>query len=78
MAPVLFKSATRKGNELAAICGGAGGRRPGDAIALMVICVGGMPLGRAVHGKDFPARNLRVAREIAGTVAGAGPSETAD
>jgi len=47
-------------------------------IALVVICVGGMALGRAVHGKDFPARNLRVAREIAGTVAGAGPGETAD
>jgi hypothetical protein len=47
-------------------------------IAMVVICVGGMALGRAVHGKDFPARNLRVAREIAGTVAGAGLGETAD
>jgi hypothetical protein len=35
MTPILFKSVTRKGNELAAICGGADGRRPGDAIALM-------------------------------------------
>jgi hypothetical protein len=47
-------------------------------IALVVICVGGTALGRAVHGKDFPARNLRVAREIAGTVAGAAPGQTAD
>ena len=53
-------------------------RRPGDVIALVVICVGGMALGRAVHGKDFPARNLRVAREIAGTVPGAGLGESAD
>jgi hypothetical protein len=69
----LFKSVTRKGNELAAICGG-----PAMRSRWWVICVGGMPLGRAVHGKDFPARNLRVARKIAGTVAGAGPGKTAD
>jgi hypothetical protein len=47
-------------------------------IALVVVRVGEMALGRAVHGKDFPARNLRGAREIAGAVADAGPGGTAD
>jgi TetR/AcrR family transcriptional repressor of nem operon len=66
--------------SLAAICGGADvdGRRLDDAIALMVICVGGMSLARAVHDKDFSARILRVARETAGTVTDAEPDESAD
>jgi hypothetical protein len=50
---------------------------PGVVIALVVVRAGGLALGRAVYGKDFPARNLRVAREIAGTAAGAGPGGTA-
>src|SRR5260221_2623074 len=45
-------------------------------VNLGLVCVGGMPLGRTVHGKDFPARNPRVACQVAGTVAG--PGQTAD
>jgi TetR/AcrR family transcriptional repressor of nem operon len=65
--------------SLAAICGAdVDERRLDDAIALMVICVGGLSLARAVHDKDFSARILRVAREIAGTVADAEPDKSAD
>jgi hypothetical protein len=35
-------------------------------------------LARAVHDKDFSARNPRIAHESAGTVTGAEPDETAD
>jgi hypothetical protein len=36
-----------------------------------------MPLSLAVHDKDISARILRVAREIAGTVADAAPDKSA-
>jgi hypothetical protein len=46
-------------------------------IALVLICVGGMALGRAVHGKEFPARILRGRGRDCAAVAGAVPSGTA-
>jgi hypothetical protein len=65
-------------NSGAAIWGDADGRRPNDAIAPMVASVGWTSLARAVHDKDFSARNPRIAHESAGTVTNAEPDETAD
>jgi hypothetical protein len=65
-------------NSGAAICGDADGRPLDDAIAPMVIRVGGPSLARAVHDKDFSTRNPEIAHESAGTVTAAEPDETAD
>ena len=52
--------------SLAAICGDdESDDRLDDAIALMVMCVGGMALSRAVADPKFSTRILRVAREAA-------------
>jgi TetR/AcrR family transcriptional repressor of nem operon len=56
--------------SLAAICDGdLTDDRLDDAIALAVICVGGIALARAVPDPEFSARILRVARDAAATVA---------
>jgi hypothetical protein len=55
-------------NSGAAICGDADGRRLTDAIAPMVIRVGGTSLAWSVHDKDFSARNPRIAHESVGSL----------
>lgn len=54
--------------SLAAICE-ADDERLDDAIALMVVCVGGMSLSRGVVDPKFSARILRVARQVAAKLA---------
>jgi TetR/AcrR family transcriptional repressor of nem operon len=57
--------------SLNAICGGdsADHVHLDDALALMVICVGGLSLSRAVVDDAFSARILRVARQAAAQLA---------
>jgi TetR/AcrR family transcriptional repressor of nem operon len=57
--------------SLNAICGGdsADDAHLDDALALMVICVGGLSLSRAVVDDAFSARILRVARQAAAQLA---------
>jgi len=57
--------------SLAAVCDedDAPEDRIDDAIALMIICVGGMALARAVPDPEFSQRILRVARQTAATFA---------
>jgi TetR/AcrR family transcriptional regulator, transcriptional repressor for nem operon len=54
--------------SLAAICDGDDDRLE-DAIALMMVCVGGMALARAVADPKFSDRILRVARRTAAKLA---------
>jgi TetR/AcrR family transcriptional repressor of nem operon len=56
--------------SLAAVCNSdESDERMDDAIALAVICFGGIALARAVPDDEFSARVLRVAREAAATYA---------
>jgi len=64
--------------SLAAICEGTDddSSRLDDAIAMMVICVGGLSLARAVPDKEFSERILRVARATANSAANAALDES--
>lgn len=56
--------------SLAAVCDGdESEQRMDDAIALAIICFGGIALARAVPDDEFSARVLRIARETAATYA---------
>ena len=65
--------------SLAAVCNGdESDERMDDAIALAVICFGGIALARAVPDDEFSARVLRVAREAAATYADHTPTAATD
>jgi TetR/AcrR family transcriptional repressor of nem operon len=49
-----------------------------DALALMVICVGGLALSRAVNDEDLSTQILRAARRAAAQLADATTAATAD
>lgn len=59
--------------SLAAICDGDDDRLD-DAVALMVVCVGGMSLARAVIDPRLSERILRVARQTAAKLADTQPN----
>lgn len=71
-APDSFRATYQRELEisLAAVCDGDESEaRMDDAIALAIICFGGIALARAVPDDEFSARVLRVAREAAATYA---------
>lgn len=71
-APESFRSTYQRELEksLAAVCDGdESEQRMDDAIALAIICFGGIALARAVPDDEFSARVLRIARETAATYA---------